>query len=263
MKIQNNYNGFSGTEYHKPNAQSPAEPFNVSGEKPRDGAKAAGSMGISAKESPPANEKGQMPSGRGNDGGQKKQEAGLKKGMEFIRQFWDSMGEENQGTEEASGPVEEGRPKEDAAGGIFAVSSAIRNLFPSYITEKWEEVKDRVKESAGAAFRSFHKRKDAFLALSDPGRRFRGKKEEKQRRQEGAGRRIRNPRPEGLSAAASDTHLMDSYSKTGEYCRLNENLSYRREQRREENRRRFSEKAGEGALEEASRETSKRLDKRL
>ncbi|MDE7286107.1 MAG: hypothetical protein K2N55_04590, partial [Lachnospiraceae bacterium] len=30
------------------------------------------------------------------------------------------------------------------------------------------------------------------------------------------------------TAAMADTHLMDSYSKTGEYCRLNENLTYQK-----------------------------------
>ncbi len=232
MKIQNNYNPYSGTEYHRPYTPHGAEHVREREEEAE----------IS--------------------GGQKKQEAGHRKGRELIRQFWDSMGDdENSQTEKTDVPGEEGLSGKDTGRRIWAISASVRNLLPAYITEKWEDVKDRIKEGAGAAFQRFNRGKDAFLALSDPGGRFRGKKEEKHRGREQPGRGMRRAKPEVLSGSVPDTHLMDSYSKTGEYCRLNDNLSYRRE-RHEANRRAFSESREKEAAE-ALKDAPKRLDKRL
>lgn len=267
MQIQTNYNSRSGEKYSKPHARHTEERFQDYEEKARGGGEAAG-----RKESlPPGGRPVKSDAEEGviyeRSNRQTKQEDVIPKGKGkgMLRQIWDSMGDEKQMPLETE-PLEEGRAGEDERG-IFAVSSSIRNLIPSYITEKWEEVKDRVKESAGAAFEKFNKSKDAFLALSDPGRRFLGKKEERQKREERAGRRTKRPKPEILLAATSDTHLTDSYSKSGEYCKLNDHLTYNRQQRLLENRRAFSENADgpdrQGNQREDLKETAKRVDKRL
>ncbi|MDE7008885.1 MAG: hypothetical protein K2P07_12145, partial [Lachnospiraceae bacterium] len=38
----------------------------------------------------------------------------------------------------------------------------------------------------------------------------------------------RGRKEEIITAQPADNHLMDSYSKTGNYCKLNENLTYQR-----------------------------------
>ena len=266
MQIQNNFKNYSGTEYQKSYTNHGAERFYGPEEKRPEGWETTAKEGRLGQEQPAKTEAGQLLS-RENNSGRKNQETGLKKGVSVIRQIWDSMGEEDNAVEKGVLSAEEGRIKGDSAGGILAAITAIRTQVSSYIIEKWEGTRDRVKEGAGAAFKRFNKRKDAFLALADPGRRSLGKKEEKHGRQGQAGRREGRTKPEILSAVVSDTHLTDSYSKTGEYCKLNDNLSYRREQRLLANRRAFSERADEGALKEpskgTSKETSKRLDKRL
>lgn len=253
MQIQNNYNAYSGREYHKSHTHHITECLYDHEEKLSDeGGAAAGKSSASVQELSAKSETGQMDF---FDYGSKvpKQETGLKKGAGLLRQFWDSMGED--GKEGLSIGGRESRTGENISrDGIVGASAAIRHLIPAYVTEKWENVRDRVKAKAGAAFQNFDKKKDAFLALSNFGGRFGGKKEE--RPKSGKGTRRANPE---IFLAAPDTHLMDSYSKKGEYCRLNDNLSYRR-QRQEANRRAFSERTEEDALLSGGEE---RLDKRL
>lgn len=248
MQIQNDFNAYSNTEYHSTHTHHITECLNGHEEKPKEESGALGGKGSSSIREPSGQGEGERIFFQGNSSGITKPEAGPKKGVGLIRRLWDSMGEEGRSGEKAATAAGEGRIRGDFVGGIAAASSAVRNLLPPYLTEKWEVVRDKVKAKAEAAFQHFN-------TLPDPGRRFLGKKEEKQRRREGAGRRTGRAKPEILSEAP-DTHLMDSYSKRGEYCKLNENLTYRREQRREANRRAFSENTGEG-------EPPKRLDKRL
>lgn len=256
MQIQNNYNSYSGTEYHKSHTHHITECLYDQEEKPQEKAgTAAGKNSAAAQEAYGKSEAEQMAFYDYN-GTVRKQEPEVKKGVGLLRQFWDSMGEEGKEAQGAAGTAGESRPGEDMGRGIYGVSSAIRHLLPAYVTQKWETVRDRVKAKAETAFRNFNKKKDAFLALSDFGGRFRGKKEEKPKQRKSAGR----GKPEILTVAA-DSHLMDSYSKSGEYCRLNDNLSYRRE-RHEANRRAFSENT-EKLSYAASSGREERLDKRL
>lgn len=256
MQIQNNYNSYSGTEYHKSHTHHITECLHDHEEKPQEKAgAAAGKNSAAAQEAYGKGEAEQMAFYDYN-GTVRKQEPEPKKGAGLLRQFWDSMGEEGKEAQGAAGTARESRAGEDTGRGIYGVSSAIRHLLPAYVTQKWETVRDRVKAKAETAFRNFDKKKDAFLALSDFGGRFRGKKEEKPKQGKSAGR----AKPEILTAAA-DSHLMDSYSKSGEYCRLNDNLSYRRE-RHEANRRAFSESTEEPS-NAASSGREERLDKRL
>lgn len=257
MQIQNNYNAYSGTEYHKSHTHHITECVYDHEEKTQDGG------GAGAAKSSMAGQEMSVKSGAeqaafydyGTRG--QKQETEAKKGPGMLRRIWDAMGEDGKGTESMAGAVSENRAGENVEGGIPGAASAFRHLIPAYITEKWETLRDRVKAKAGAAFENFDKKKDAFLALSDFGGRFQGKKEKKPK----PGKGLRRTKPELLSEA-SETHLMDSYSKKGEYCRLNDNLSYRRE-RHEANRRAFSERAEEKALYSSSSGREERLDKRL
>lgn len=257
MQIQNNYNSYSGTEYHKSHTHHITECLNDHEEKPqKEGGAAAGKSSAAAQEAYGKGEAEQMAFYDYN-ATVRKQAPEPKRGVSLLRQFWDSMGEEGKEAQGVAGTVRENQSGEDMSrGGIFGASSAIRHLFAAYITEKWEAVRDRVRAKAGAAFQNFDKKKDAFLALSDFGGRFRGKKEERKK----SGKGTRRTKPEILSAGL-DTHLMDSYSKNGEYCKLNDNLSYRRE-RHEANRRAFSESSEEPSYA-ASSGREERLDKRL
>lgn len=257
MQIQNNYNAYSGTEYHKSHTHHITECLYDHEEKPQEGGGAGAAKSSMAEQEMSVKSKAEQAAFYDYGTRGQKQETEAKKGPGMLRRIWDAMGEDGKGTERAAGAVSENRAGEDTGRGIYGASSAIRHLLPAYVTQKWETLRDRVKAKAGAAFKNFDKKKDAFLALSDFGGRFRGKKEEKPKQGKGTER----AKPEILTAAA-DSHLMDSYSKKGEYCRLNDNLSYRRE-RHEANRRAFSENTEEEAFYSSSSGREERLDKRL
>ena len=126
---------------------------------------------------------------------------------------------------------------------IYGIPEVFGQFFFRRVTVNWVEFKDKVKAGADVAFQSFEKKKDDFFALADPKnffrKNFRKKREEKQKRRELAEKRAR--RQKDILTANTDSPLMDSYSKSGEYCKLNDNLSYRRK-RMEENRKAFSER---------------------
>lgn len=265
MQIQNDYNSYSGRDYRNRHSHPVTEGLYDQGEKPE-------------KEEGAGPEKASPPAGghleetrqkRPDPGRERDPQTGKGAGSPWkisgmLRQAWEAMGDENETQKDSPGPVR------DVQGGIYGVCAALKQFFNHYVTQPFESARDRVKAGAGAAFQRFGERRDAFGALSDPKSSFTRKRQKQgtQEKMAGGGRRRR---PEILTAIESDSHLMDSYSRAGTYCRLNENLSGRQE-RREENRRAFSERE---ALAEpdapgsaknsrgSSRDREERLDKRL
>ena len=159
-----------------------------------------------------------------------RQTSQVKKGFGTLRDIWESMGDEKQ-EESQRTHSEEGifAGREGFLhNGINAVTTAIRAAISDRIVNKWENVRERIKVNFKSAFKRFGKDRDTFGTLSDPKGRFTGKKGTQERYDERAGKGTRRKESDLRTAAMSDTHLMDSYSKTGEYCRLNENLTYQK-----------------------------------
>lgn len=233
MQIQNNYHAYSGGEHQKSHTYSMPEASKdpKTGTGTRSGEKGGRALSLTGEKETDAFT-------HAPEGGQR-QEKTAKKGSGALRKLWDAMGDEpGQGNK----APKEGEAVESQRE-IYGISEVFRQFFFRPVTVRWEEFKDRVKAGADVAFQNFEKKKDDFFALADPKshfrKNFRKKREEKQKSRELAEKRAR--RQKEILTADAESHLMDSYSKSGEYCKLNDNLAYRRE-RMEENRRTFSER---------------------
>lgn len=148
-----------------------------------------------------------------------------KKGIGFLKAFWNSLGDEEK-EENQESLISSIR--HSGLNGIAVVVSAIRQVISDRIISKWENVREKFKVSVKAAVKRFGEGSAAFGALTDPRGQSAGKNEadaqEQEERKKGAG-----SKEEPIDTAVlSDSHLMDSYSKTGAYCRLNENLTYQK-----------------------------------
>lgn len=227
MQIKNDLHSYTGADYTKSHTHHITKCLHEEEEKKQT----AGAAGIRNKalEAGAAEEKKSTDIfyERGNRVYREKENSGKRPG--FVRAFWESLGEEK-GRDGAEEPADKGKGRQETGlAGISAVSAAIRRIIPSSVIARIETAGEKIKVGIGTALKRFGKRQDAFGALSDPGNHFTGKGKGKEGGSERAGRgSVRTSRPEILTATMSDTYLMDSYSKTGEYCRLNENLLYRK-----------------------------------
>lgn len=225
MEIQNNYNSFSDRRYQESHTHHITKCLHEEEHEKNKGmaagirkdALSAGEEEKARQESPFLNEAAGT---RAKSAGR----LGLKKGLSVIKGIWDSMGDEKQ-AQSAAEKSFAAENKTLSGEGIDAASSAVRQGLPYRIVNKWESVREKLKAGLSTALKRFN-RGDAFAALTDPKGNFRGKKGSHRHTLEKTGRGTRQGRPEILTAELSESHLMDSYSKTGEYCRINENLTY-------------------------------------
>ncbi|MCM1134125.1 MAG: hypothetical protein NC400_00995 [Clostridium sp.] len=227
MQIQNDVNSYQGTEYHSSHQHHITK--CLYDEEPSKQTGAAAALRNNAAASGTAAEEASGDTFYGHESGVSRQ-AGSGKGRPgFIREFWDSLGEEEKGTGSIfSARDGEGKNSETHTGKISAVSAAIRQIVPSFVIAKVGNAREKIKAGIGTALKRFGKREDTFGALSNPGSFFEGKRRGKEGLSEKTERGTRRANQEIISAAFSDSHLMDSYSKTGQYCRLNENLIYQK-----------------------------------
>lgn len=222
MQIRNDYHSFSGRQYQDSHTHHITKCLHE--EKHRQHEAAAAGIKQRAEDA-----------GKGQKTEQdvvfqhgistEKKDRESRKGFGTIRALWDSMGNEKK-EETAQTHLADRRVFFNH--GIDAASSAIRQRLPHWMINKWESVREKVRVGVKSALKRFGKDKDAFSALSDPKGQFAGRKESGEEYHEKAGVGTRRKKPDIMTAALADTHLMDSYSKTGEYCRLNENLTYQK-----------------------------------
>lgn len=129
----------------------------------------------------------------------------------LVKGLWDALGEE-----------------ENMLSGVYAAAASFKTAFAHRIVNKWEYVRERIKTGAFSMLKRFGRGRDAFTALSEEGTPSEEKKAkskaEKQKGQVSTKRREEEIPMKNLS----HSHLMDSYSKTGEYCQINENLTYQK-----------------------------------
>lgn len=155
-----------------------------------------------------------------------------KLGLGLVKGMWDSLGDDGEASaREGVLPMHD---KIQHLQGVKAAVSGIRQNLSHYIVNKWEAVRERIKVSTNSLLKRFGTNRDSFSMLSDAGHFSRGQKnDESWKREEKQG--TRRGDEEIPSIYQSDSHLMDSYSKTGEYCKLNENLTYRKKSSSEKN----------------------------
>lgn len=225
MEIQNNYNTFSDRRYQESHKHHITKCLHEE-EHTKSKSVAAGMKqdAVTLGEEGKAEQDSFFTYGAVGKTEKKTDRLGLKKGLDVIKGIWDSMGDEEKTETTSEKDLIAGSETVKEAG-IEAASSAIRQGLPYRIVNKWESVRERLKAGLSTALKRFNKG-DAFGALTDPKGNFRGKKGSGRQGIEKAGRGTRQRKPDILTASLSESHLMDSYSKRGEYCQINENLTY-------------------------------------
>lgn len=222
MQIRNDFTSFSGREYQNSHTHHITKCLHEEEHKHQEAA--AAGMKQSAADSA-SSQKTQQDAAFEYGISAAKQTSQVKKGLGTLRDIWDSMGDEKSRENQDTLPA----AKESFFhAGVNAVASAFRAVISDRIVNKWESARERLKVNIKSALKRFSKEHDTFGALSDPKGRFTGKKGTEEQYHQKAGKGTRRREADLRTAVLSDTHLMDSYSKTGEYCRLNENLTYQK-----------------------------------
>lgn len=147
-----------------------------------------------------------------------------KKGMSLVKGLWDALGDE--GTEDSHKVMSV--LKVNLLSGIHGAAANIKTVFWHQILGRVQSVRTKIKINAGNALKRFGKDKDTFAALTDgqtPSRRRKSDTKEKNRN----GQVTAQKKDENIPMKVLvHSHLMDSYSKHGEYCQLNDNLTYQK-----------------------------------
>lgn len=149
---------------------------------------------------------------------------GRKWNLSMVKGFWDTLGEE--GTEN-SRLFSNFSFKDNILPGIAGAASAFRVRVTGSLVSSFKGMRNRIKTEVSAALKRFGRGQEAFTALSDQ------KTSSHQKNlYSGAGNRKEELRTEHKEEKEMKplvhSHLMDSYSKTGAYCQLNENLTYQK-----------------------------------
>ncbi len=229
MQIQGDYHPHSGSGYEPAHTHH----FTKCLREEEHAKQQAGAAGIKNKAlSPGASEDKTNRESIGAGDGIRKRGDGKAGRPGLLKGFWDSLGEEKESgkNRESIYPARDGAGSDFGAhtAGISAASAVIRQLVPAALIARLGNVREKIKAEIGTALKRFGKRDDAFGALSNPGSYFEGKQKGKEKFSEKHGKGTRRADQEILTATFSDSHLMDSYSKTGRYCRLNENMTYQK-----------------------------------
>lgn len=153
-----------------------------------------------------------------------------KKGLGFMQGLWDALGKDGSQQADRMTTLE----MEDPATGkglfrsVATIVPSIRQGFHVLVVERFEEVRDKLKVGIHTALKRFGKGRDSFGTLTDPGtgsllggRTGNGAS----RKQDKSGTR-QGQEEEIKTAPMANEHLMDSYNKSGTYCKLGENLTY-------------------------------------
>ncbi|MCI9327069.1 MAG: hypothetical protein HFJ00_12690 [Lachnospiraceae bacterium] len=231
MQIQGDYHPHSGHGYEPPHTHYITKCLHEEEHtKNQTGAAGIKSRAISS----PASE--ESAGGESFTGyGSVRRRSGAKGGRPgLIRGFWESLGEEKEDgkSKESIYAARDGGKKdsETSIAGISAVSAALGQLIPAAAITRIGNVRERLKAGIGTALKGFGKREDDLGTLSNPGSYFEGKRRGKDALPGKQERGTRQADREIITATVSDSYLMDSYSKSGRYCRLNENMIYQKNQ---------------------------------
>ena len=146
--------------------------------------------------------------------------------VSLARQFWDYLGDEkSEGQNTAKNPFS---IKQVVMNGVSSVAAAFRQSFPYRIVNKWVAARENIKTGVTAVLKRFGRGREAFAALAD-GHMPSGKREgQNTGKQQKGPLTTRRGAVEVTIQEPVHNHLMDSYTKNGEYCQLNDHLSYRK-----------------------------------
>lgn len=226
MQIRNDFNNFSGREYHDSHTHHITKCLHEEAHKKHEAA-AFGMRKDFAGGDADAGEKAQQDVVLTHGIGTARQNHSSKKALGVLKGIWDSMGEEElQGQREKQTPSS--GQKSFFHNPIAAAVSAFGSVVSDRIADKWAGVGEKIKVNIKSALKRFGRNRDTFTALSDPKGHSTENRDAQEQYDSKPGNGTRRKTPDLRTAVMADTHLMDSYSKTGEYCRLNENLTYQK-----------------------------------
>ncbi len=224
MQIRNDYHSQSGLGYRNSHTHHITKSLHEEGQKQQDPPAAGAKNSGSHQEAQKGTFSREQASAAYGEAGPKQAESPVEKRGKGIfgkygsfSKMWEALGKEEQGEESAR-----------AAAGANTAPFGIRQLLPAYFVNKWVSIKEKIKRAAGAAQKRIKKQKDAFSALTDKREHSTGKKGREKQLSQKENKVLRRGNVEIISAEPIDGHLMDSYNKTGQYCKLNENLTYRK-----------------------------------
>lgn len=146
-------------------------------------------------------------------------------GVGLFQEFWNAMGEEG---EDQKGNILPVFDRNGSGRGIREMLVTVRENISDYIVNKWEAVREKIKIGTRSALKRFTKNQDGFTMSSDIGRQAAGNSNRRFWEREEDKKGTRQNQEEIPAAYQADNHLMDSYSKTGEYCKINENLTFQK-----------------------------------
>lgn len=222
MQIRNDFTSFSGREYQNSHTHHITKCLHEDEHKRQEAAAAGIKKNDSEGSSTSQKTQQETVFEHGIGTGKLNQ---TRKGFGTLRGIWDSMGDEKSGEKQETFPAaKEGFFR----GSVHAVSAVFQRVVTDRIMNKWGSVREKIRVNIKTALKRFSRERDTFGTLSDPKGRFTGKKDTEEQSDQRTGKGTRKADPDLRTAVMSDTHLMDSYSKTGEYCRLNENLTYQK-----------------------------------
>ncbi len=145
-----------------------------------------------------------------------------KSGISLIKGFWDALGEEGKG----EGKNVMAAVKADVLSGIHGAATAIKDGFQYQIVGRLRNIPVKVKTVVRSAKARFGRRGDTFAALTDGQTQRRGSSHTEKQGKDGQVTSAKKDEDIPMKAL-KHSHLMDSYSRKGEYCQLNDNLTYR------------------------------------
>lgn len=146
-------------------------------------------------------------------------------GAGLFREMWEAMGEEGSNKKENVLAVFD---RDRSGRGVREMLLTVRQNISDYIVNKWETVRDKIKIGTQSALRRFGKNQDGFAMSSDIGQQAPGNNGRRAWEKENDQKGTRQNQEDIPTAYQADNHLMDSYSKTGEYCKINENLTFQK-----------------------------------
>ena len=135
-----------------------------------------------------------------------------KKSRGGIKGFWDSLGDNGENAKDFD-------VRQMVLSGIHAAGAVVAGFWERRIANPVLKTKEKMKTIPSQAISQFGKGKEAFHALLNGGMKFGGGRSKEKEQSKNA--EIKAKQPE-------DHHLMDSYNRSGDYCRLPENLTYQK-----------------------------------
>lgn len=155
-----------------------------------------------------------------------KEGTGRTKGSSLIKGFWDALGEEGTAGEKNVAAIF----KENLLSGVHGAADAVKNAFHRQITDRIVYVRDKIKISTEKALSRFSKGRHSFASLTGGETSSKRRQPDRKNREEQLSLSSAAKKEEIPMKALKHSHLMDSYSRRGEYCQINENLTYQKPQ---------------------------------